>query len=79
MDLLGMTVEEINQENSRKFGIDFRRGIVIVGVDPGSPAAKTGLVPGMIVQEVERQATDNLRCLKEESYYQEGHLAPPTY
>ena len=64
VELLGMTVEEINQENSRKFGIDFRRGIVIVKIDHGSSAEETGLAPGMIVQEVERQAIDNLRSFK---------------
>ena len=64
MELLGMTVEELNEENSRKFGIKFRKGIVIVEVDPGSPAAKIGLLPGMIVQEVERQTVDNLQLFK---------------
>ena len=64
MELLGMTVEEINQENSRKFGIDIKRGIVIVAVESGSPAAANNLKPGMILQEVERQTIDDLQIFK---------------
>ena len=64
MELMGMVLEELNEENSRKFGIDLKRGVLIVKVEPGSPAAKSGLIPGMIVQEVERQTIDNLLIFK---------------
>ena len=33
-------------------------------IEAASPAEKNGLVPGMIVQEVERQGVDNLRVFK---------------
>ena len=47
MNLLGMTVEEINEENSRKFGIDLKSGLLIVGVDPVSRSGNTGISQGI--------------------------------
>ena len=65
VEFLGMIVEELSEETARKFGFEFRRGIVIVKVERGSPAEKAGLAPGMIVQEVERQSLINLKMFKE--------------
>ena len=63
-DILGMTVEEINKENSRKFKTILKSGLIIVEVDPLSPAAKTGISPGMVIQEVERQVVGNIKSLR---------------
>ena len=64
MNLLGMTLEEINEENSRKFGIDLKSGLLIVGVDPLSPSGKTGISQGMVIQELERQMVENIKDFK---------------
>jgi len=63
--VLGMTVEELNQENAEKLGVKRGVGVVITDVESGSSAEKTGLQPGMIVQEVERQAVSSLNIFKE--------------
>ncbi|MED5403941.1 MAG: Do family serine endopeptidase [SAR324 cluster bacterium] len=65
VEALGMVVEELTEETAKQFGIESGAGIVIVAVTPGSAADKTGLLPGMIVQEVERQAIVNLSRFKE--------------
>jgi serine protease Do len=65
VEMLGMVVEELTEETATQLGIETGTGIVIVAVKPGSPAEKTGLLAGMIVQEVERQAIVNLSIFKE--------------
>jgi len=65
VELLGMTVEELSEENAKQLGIEPGIGVVISNVKSGSPAEKSGLLPGMIVQEVERQAVSNLDTFKE--------------
>ena len=59
-----MVVEELTVETAKQLGIEPGIGIVIVAVKTGSPAEKTGLLPGMIVQEVERQGIVNLSIFK---------------
>ncbi|HIA56836.1 MAG TPA: Do family serine endopeptidase [Candidatus Lambdaproteobacteria bacterium] len=58
-------MEELTEKTAKQLGIETGSGIVIVEVKPGSPAEKTGLLPGMIVQEVERHAIANLSIFKE--------------
>ena len=65
VEMLGMIVEELTEKTDKQLGIETGSGIVIVEVKPGSPAEKTGLLPGMIVQEVERHAIANLSIFKE--------------
>ena len=64
-DVLGITVEELTEENAEKFSVKPGVGVVITEVESGSPAEKTGLVSGMIVQEVERQPISSLNIFKE--------------
>ena len=65
VEVLGMTVEELTEENAEKLGVKRGVGVVITDVESGSSAEKTGLQPGMIVQEVERQAVSSLNIFKE--------------
>ena len=65
LELLGMTVEELTEENAKQLGIEPGIGVVISNVKSGSPAEKSGLLPGMIVQEAERQAVSNIDTFKE--------------
>ena len=65
VEVLGITVEELTEENAEKLGVKRGVGVVITDVESGSSAEKTGLQPGMIVQEVERQAVSSLNIFKE--------------
>ena len=62
-----MTVEELSEENAKQLGIEpgIGIGVVISNVKSGSPAEKSGLLSGMIVQEAERQAVSNIDTFKE--------------
>ncbi len=65
VEMLGMVVEKLDAETAKQLGIKPGVGVLIVAVKPGSPAEKAGLLPGMIVQEVERQPVINLSKFKE--------------
>jgi len=65
VEMLGMVIEELTLETAKQLGIEPEIGIVIVAVKTGSPAEKKGLLPGMIVQEVERQRIFSLSIFKE--------------
>ena len=65
VELLGMPVEELTEENAKQLGIETGIGVVISNVKSGSQAEKSGLLPGMIVLEAERQAVSNIDTFKE--------------
>jgi len=52
---LGMTVQDITPEIARSLGLEEELGVVVTRVEPGSPAAKSGLRRGDVIQEVNRQ------------------------
>ena len=58
-------IEKETEENAKQLGIEPGIGVVISNVKSGSPAEKSGLLPGMIVQEAERQAVSNIDTFKE--------------
>ncbi|MBC8258630.1 MAG: Do family serine endopeptidase [SAR324 cluster bacterium] len=65
VELLGMIIENLTNENAQKLGIEPGKGVVIVQVESGSPAGKAGLLPGMLIQEAERNAVSKLSDFKE--------------
>lgn len=52
---LGLTVMEITPEIERRYNIDRKSGLLISDVKPGSPAAKAGLKPGELIDEINRK------------------------
>jgi serine protease Do len=58
---LGVTVEPVNPQNRRQFGLNARvSGLVITSVTPGSAAEEAGLRVGDVIQEVNRQTVDDV-------------------
>ena len=56
----GMTVEDITPELAQQLGLNpGEKGVVVSGVEPGSPAAEAGVQPGDVVKEVNRQPIQN--------------------
>lgn len=57
----GLSVQDITPELAQQLGLNpDEQGVVISGVDPGSPAGEAGLRTGDVVKEVNRQEIHNL-------------------
>jgi serine protease Do len=51
----GITVQNITPEIARSLGLEGEKGVVVTGVEPGSPAAKAGIRRGDVIHEVNRK------------------------
>jgi len=62
---LGLDLANISDDLRKKFKIkDKVKGVVITGVDAGSPAAEKRLAPGMVIAEVQQQPVGNAADLQ---------------
>ena len=57
---LGLTVQNITPRIARSLGLERPQGVVITGVEPGSPAEDAGLQRGDVILEVDRKPIQNL-------------------
>jgi serine protease Do len=57
----GLTLAPLNSITRQEFGIsnEVAKGVIIIGVESGSPASQAGLQPGDVVLEVNRKAADS--------------------
>ncbi|GIW71229.1 MAG: serine protease [Planctomycetota bacterium] len=61
---LGLGVAELTAENARRYGIEEEvrgGGVLVTGVEPGSPAALAGIEPGAVIRSVNRQPVRSVR------------------
>jgi serine protease Do len=56
---LGATVADINPALRATFGLDYRRGVVVVEVRPGTVAETIGMVPGDVVLMAQGKAVNS--------------------
>jgi serine protease Do len=64
---LGMQVTELTPEAARRFGhAEDEKGILVVGVQPGSKADAAGIQQGDLLKEVNRKPVDSLKSLTSE-------------
>jgi Do/DeqQ family serine protease len=49
---LGLSVQALDSDLAQAFGVDWREGVVIVDVEPGSAADRAGIRPGDLVVEL---------------------------
>ena len=57
----GLSVADLNSEVARRFQFDRnQKGVVVVDVDPDSPAAASNIQPGDIIEEVNRQPVSSV-------------------
>jgi serine protease Do len=52
---LGITVQNLTPEIAKGLGLKKDTGVVVTGVEPGSPAANAGIQTGDIIREVNRK------------------------
>ena len=57
---LGITVQNLTPEIAKGLGLKRETGVVVTGVEPGSPAADAGIQTGDVIQEVNRKPVRNV-------------------
>ena len=56
----GLQIGELNQNTENRYGLKAEQGVVVVGVEPGSPAQEAGIKKGDVIVEVNRQAVTSV-------------------
>ncbi|HWN91510.1 MAG TPA: PDZ domain-containing protein, partial [Verrucomicrobiae bacterium] len=62
---LGLSVQPMTPDLARRLGTPARQGLVVQGVEAGSPAADAGFERGDVIVEVNRQPARSVEQLKE--------------
>jgi serine protease Do len=62
----GLQLDDVNPQVARKLGIKADHGVVVVGVQPGSPADEASIQPGEMILEVNRQPVKSVKEVKEQ-------------
>ena len=60
---LGISTSQVTAAIQRRFGVDTEQGALVVGVDPGAPAAAAGLRPGDVIVELAGKPVDTVEDL----------------
>jgi serine protease Do len=64
---LGIRIAEITPETAKRFGhSETEKGVLVVGVEPGSKAAEAGVRQGDLVKEVNRKSVTSVSELRSE-------------
>src|SRR5882724_1917603 len=61
---LGLSVESVTPAEARELGLPDGRGVVVKGVEDGSPAANAGIQAGDVILEVDRQPVASVSDLR---------------
>ena len=62
---LGITVQNLTPEMARRLRIKTDTGVVVTGVEPGSPAANAGIQTGDVIREVNRKPVKDVDDLRQ--------------
>jgi serine protease Do len=58
---LGLRVQRITPEAARRLGLGSTKGVLVVEVQPGSPADQVGLQPADVIREVNQRPVNNVK------------------
>ncbi|MBX7257377.1 MAG: DegQ family serine endoprotease [Candidatus Hydrogenedentes bacterium] len=58
---LGIELQPLTSDIAQQLGFEGESGVVVAGVEPGSPAARAGLRPGALITEVNKKPVHNIR------------------
>jgi serine protease Do len=58
--VFGLHVQELTSDIANQLGYTGDTGVIVVGVEPGSPAANVGLQRGDLIKEINRQPIESL-------------------
>ncbi|MGZ8901834.1 MAG: Do family serine endopeptidase [Limisphaerales bacterium] len=58
---IGLRVQRITPEAARRLGLSSTKGILVMEVQPGSPADQVGLEPADVIREVNQRPVNNVK------------------
>jgi len=58
---IGLRVQRITPEAARRLGMNSTKGVIVVEVQPGSPADQVGLEPADVIREVNQRPVNNVK------------------
>jgi len=61
----GLQLQEITPQMAQQRGVAEASGVMVVGVQPGSPAERAGLQRGDVIREVNRQAVQSVQEVRD--------------
>jgi len=61
VEKLGFTVTTLTKDLAEQYGFQDEKGVVVTSVDPQSPAARSGIRPGVLIVEVNRKQVNNVK------------------
>lgn len=56
----GISVKEIDENIKRQLGIEESEGVIVVDVDPESPASEAGIIVGDVIEDLNRAKINNM-------------------
>jgi len=56
----GLAVRDTQQSNRRQFSTIEEKGVIVVNVEPNSPAEEAGIMPGEVILDINRQPITNM-------------------
>ena len=61
---MGLSLQDLTPELADQFGYSKEQGVLIAEVAPDSPAARVGMQPGQLIEELNKERVHNLAELK---------------
>jgi serine protease Do len=61
----GLQLQEVTPQAARQHGLAGESGVMVAGVQPGSPAERAGVRAGDLIREVNRQAVQSLQEMRD--------------
>ena len=58
---IGLRVQRITPESARRLGLSSTKGVMVLEVQPGSPADQVGLEPADVIREVNQRPVNNVK------------------
>lgn len=70
----GLEVEELSPETAKKLRIQEQKGMLVVRVEPGSPADDAGIIRGDVIIEISRKPVNNISDYKKATSAAKGSI-----